>query len=127
MDYLEFDGEKVSYKMELENAWTSWGAIKSALKVLQDLEVKGQGQELGLGLIQAILGSLDTPEFAKLEKIVLDNTSVIVGSEIYQLSGNKKIEHFNKNRKDLTLVLFEGLKFQFLDFLPSGSLSTLTK
>ena len=74
--------------------------------------------EINLG---AVLGNLSGTNFDKIRDFVFETIKVVDnGKGVLFSSKNEQSSHFSGHRSHYTQVLVAGLKFHFLDFLPSG-------
>lgn len=74
--------------------------------------------EINLG---AVLGNLSGANFDKIRDFVFETIKVVDnGKGALFNSKNEQSAHFSGHRSHYTQVLVAGLKFHFLDFLPSG-------
>lgn len=114
--------ENREYRFEKANASKCWGAVKSALKIVGDINFSINGKEdsqsMGLNIFKGVLANLGDPAVKELENLILSHT-LFVDEKSYRLSDSFN-EHFNKYPQDLFKVLIEGAKFQLLPFFPNG-------
>lgn len=114
--------ETREYRFEKANASKCWGAIKSALEIVGDINFsingKDDSQAMGLNIFKGVLANLGNPALKELENLILSHTTFVEGKG-YRLSDNFN-EHFNEYPQDLFKVLIEGAKFQLLPFFPNG-------
>lgn len=83
-----------------------------------------QGEDVNIDVGQ-IIANIGSPAFSGVESFILKYASVInaEGGEILLRNVSQAETHFNANRGDYAQLIFEGLKYHFLDFLPAGAKS----
>lgn len=105
---LEIDG--VTYIYTMANAEPSYKAFKSACAVLKDADRDAN-------LIAVIAGNMGHTAIEGCEKLVRANL-IVKPAEGDSFKVNDRFDaHFNKHRKHLIPVMFNGFKYQFGDFL----------
>lgn len=77
--------------------------------------------------IGQLLSNLGSQDMESVEKFVITYTEAkdIEGNPILLNKVDVFNTHFNKYRDHYLQVIFEGVKFHFLDFIPSGIASNL--
>lgn len=117
---IELNG--CTYIMRPANAMAAWNALKAAGAVFKGLEVDSSDVGKTKIDIGAILGNLGDPAIAKIERIVLEHTNVLMAGsgQPYRLVDRLET-HFNERRGDLIPVLIAGIQYQYTDFFTSAA------
>lgn len=117
---MELQIDDVAYELQRSNFFEA----NKQLKVLTAL-AKGcftmQDGKAGFD-IGELISNIGSDEFASVEKFILQHT-VATNEEGQKVLFQKQLEaekFFNEHRSHYYQVIFEGLKFHFLGFLPSG-------
>lgn len=126
------DGTVVEYRMSLANAMQSWNALKKAGKLLKGVsgaDIVGEDSKIDkskamLALVETLLENAGSAEFAEIEKLVFNNTVVVINGEAKKLPTILDA-HFNQHRSHIFAVLQKGVMFQFGGFFSGNGLSSL--
>lgn len=118
---MEFLINDCNYEMRSANFQK---ALAQAYKLTSLLKGAFVDNQLDIG---ALLCNLDTKEVQEVSKFILSHTVVTDEENKKHLLQNEKEADafFNFHRDHYFKVLFEGVKFHFLPFLPSGIASSL--
>lgn len=124
------NGTVIEYRMVLANALTSWAALKKAGKLLKGIgsaDVVGADNKVDkskalMALVEAFLENAGSQEFSDIEKLIFNNTIVVVNGDGKKLPTIQD-HHFNANRSHILPVLQKGLVFQFAGFFSGNGLS----
>lgn len=111
------------YVLRSANFFETKTQLQSLLSLAKDaINMQGENVDIDVGQIIANVGS---PAFSGVENFILKYASVInaEGGEILLKNLSGAEAHFNANRSDYAQLIFEGLKYHFLDFLPAGAKS----
>lgn len=72
--------------------------------------------------IPEILANITSPEAQGIQDFITSKMQVIKDGEGIPTSKKEELgRHFNQYRSHYYTVIYEGVKFHFLDFLPSGA------
>lgn len=126
------DGSVVEYRMTLANAMQSWSALKKAGKLLKGVssaDIVGDDSKIDkskamLAIVETLLENAGSPEFAEIERLVFNNTIVVVNGDAKKLPTILD-RHFNEYRSHIFSVLQKGVVFQFGGFFSGSGLSSL--
>jgi len=114
---LVIDG--VSYIYSMANAEPAYKAFKAACAVIKDASKDSD-------ILAVIASNIGHPAIDNCEKLVRNNLVVSVpkdNGEVETFKVNDRFDsHFNKHRKHLLVVMFNGLKYQFGDFFDMSGL-----
>ena len=108
------------YVLRSANFFETKAQLQSLLSLAKDaINMQGENVDIDVGQIIANVGS---PAFSGVENFILKYASAInaEGGEILLKNLSQAEAHFNANRSDYAQLIFEGLKYHFLDFLPAG-------
>lgn len=117
---MELIIEDVTYQFSKSNFFEA----NKQLKVLTAL-AKGcftmQDGKTGFD-IGELISNIGSEEFASVEKFILNHTTATNenGEKVLFNKAEELNKFFNEHRSHYYQVIFEGLKFHFLGFLPSG-------
>ena len=111
------------YVLRSANFFETKTQLQSLLGLAKDA-IKMQDEDVNIDVGQ-IITNIGSPAFRGVENFILNYTSAInaEGGEILLRNVNQAETHFNANRGDYAQLIFEGLKYHFLDFLPAGAKS----
>lgn len=123
-------GTVIEYRMTLANALAAWASLKKAGKLLKGIgsaDVVGDDNKVNkskalMALVEAFLENAGSQEFADIEKLIFNNTIVVMNGEGKKLPTIQD-HHFNANRSHILPVLQKGLVFQFAGFFSGNGLS----
>lgn len=126
INQLEVDGNKatlvidsVSYIYSMANAEPAYKAFKAACAVIKDANKDSD-------ILAVIASNIGHPAIENCEKLVRANLIVSTTKEdgaVDTFKVNDRFDsHFNKHRKHLLVVMFNGLKYQFGDFFDMSGL-----
>ena len=122
--------KNAEYVMRLGNATDAWDALKTACKLLKNVDLNSVEQVSNVQAEAAlqIIANIGDPAIANIERIVYENTTVKKNGEVYRLI-DRFDEHFNECRGDMIPLLMAGVKFHFGDFFSAGlkSLTTMMR
>ncbi|WP_334320369.1 phage tail assembly chaperone [Gilliamella apicola] len=84
------------------------------------------GNKTGFDVGQ-LAANIGTEQFEEIEKFILNYVTAVDenGKTVLFQNPQESSDFFNNHRSHYYQVIFEGLKFHFLGFLPSGILSNL--
>nr|DAV06618.1 MAG TPA: tail assembly chaperone protein [Caudoviricetes sp.] len=111
------------YVLRSANFFETKAQLQNLLSLAKDaIRMQGENVDIDVGQIIANVGS---PAFSGVENFILKYASTInsEGGEILLKNLSGAEAHFNTNRGDYAQLIFEGLKYHFLDFLPAGAKS----
>lgn len=117
---MELILDDVTYELQRSNFFEA----NKQLKVLTAL-AKGcftmQGGKTGFD-IGELISNIGSEEFASVESFILKHTVATDenGNKVLFNKSEELNKFFNDHRSHYYQVIFEGLKFHFLGFLPSG-------
>nr|DAI27509.1 MAG TPA: tail assembly chaperone protein [Caudoviricetes sp.] len=108
------------YVLRSANFFETKTQLQSLLGLAKDA-IKMQGEDVNIDVGQ-IIANIGSPAFSGVENFILKYASAInaEGGEILLKNVSQAETHFNANRGDYAQLIFEGLKYHFLDFLPAG-------
>lgn len=112
-ELIEING--TNYEMRKANFFEARDVAMTFLSVLNGaVSIKNGQPDINVG---AMLSNLTSAEMEKVQSFILKYT-VVNG---VKLSSKVEAEkHFNDHRQDYFQLMFEGVKFHFVDFLPNG-------
>lgn len=117
---MELQIDEVTYELQRSNFFEANKQLKVLTALAKGCFAMRDGKaSFDIGELIANIGS---DEFASVEKFILQHT-VATDEEGQKVLFNKQLEaekFFNHHRSHYYQVIFEGLKFHFLGFLPSG-------
>lgn len=88
------------------------------VKMVEEDGEKRPDFDINLG---AVLGNLSGANFDKIRDFIFETIKVVEdGKGVPFTTKTEQSSHFSSHRSHYTQVLVAGLKFHFLDFLPSG-------
>lgn len=117
---MELKIDEVTYELQRSNFFEA----NKQLKVLTAL-AKGcfsmQDGKAGFD-IGELIANIGSEQFSSVEKFILQHTVATdeEGNKVLFNNPQELSKFFNEHRSHYYQVIFEGLKFHFLDFLPSG-------
>ena len=111
------------YVLRSANFFETKTQLQSLLGLAKDA-IKMQGEDVNIDVGQ-IIANIGSPTFNGVESFILKYASAVnaEGGEILLKNVSQAETHFNANRGDYAQLIFEGLKYHFLDFLPAGAKS----
>lgn len=97
--------------------------LTALLKGCFSLEGNKSGFDIG-----QLASNIGSEQFTEIEKFILDYVTAIDenGGKVLFQKPQEAGSFFNTHRSHYYQVIIEGLKFHFLDFLPSGIASKLS-
>ncbi|MDF7667450.1 putative phage tail assembly chaperone [Orbaceae bacterium ESL0727] len=96
--------------------------LTALLKGCFSVEDKKSGFDIG-----QLASNIGTEQFEEIEKFILDYVTATDenGKKVIFQNPKEVNDFFNAHRNHYYQVIFEGLKFHFLAFLPTGLLSNI--
>lgn len=123
MKNLEIMINSNRYILRSANFFETKTQLQGLLNLAKDA-IKMQDNNIDIDIGQ-LLANIGNTAFLSVENFILKYASVInsENKEILLKNVSEAETHFNENRSDYAQLIFEGLKYHFLDFLPVGAKS----
>jgi hypothetical protein len=122
---LDFTIDDVTYTFRQTDFFKANKYLKKLTALLQGcFSFEGNKSGFDIGQLASNIGS---EQFAEIEKFILDYVTAVDenGKKVLFQKPQEAGDFFNTHRSHYYQVIFEGLKFHFLGFLPSGIASSL--
>ena len=113
----------VTYTFRQANFMAARTAAMSLLVILKGGIKSADGKpEVDIG---AMLENLGSPQIQSVEQFILESLEVKTQAGQIVLLKNMAManEHFNKHRSHYYMLMFKGVQFHFMDFLPAWAVS----
>ena len=113
----------VTYTFRQANFMAARTAAMSLLGILKGgVKSTGAKPEVDIG---AMLENLGSPQIQSVEQFILGTLEVKNenGQIVLLKNVDASNEHFNKHRSHYSALMFKGVQFHFMDFLPAWAVS----